>query len=117
VTLEQVLVLAVFLLVVLVDMAARYLRSRRAAAVPVPEPEPVTFPPVARPPAAARLAAPVPARRRRPEAGVQPMPDPRPTAFRRRPALPGGLAEARRGIVLMTVLGPCRALEPPEPPA
>ena len=26
---------------------------------------------------------------------------------------PGNLQEMRRGIVLMTVLGPCRALEPP----
>jgi hypothetical protein len=28
----------------------------------------------------------------------------------------GRLREVRRGIVLMTILGPCRSLEPPEPP-
>ena len=45
---------------------------------------------------------------------VSPIATPRP---RRRPKKveihPGNLQEMRRGIVLMTVLGPCRALEPP----
>jgi hypothetical protein len=31
------------------------------------------------------------------------------------PVRPGGLRDIRRGIVLMTLLGPCRALEPPDP--
>ena len=35
---------------------------------------------------------------------------------RRRRAPIGSLRDARRGIVLMTLLGPCRALEPPGPP-
>jgi hypothetical protein len=35
---------------------------------------------------------------------------------RRRAAL-GGLRAVRRGIMLMTILGPCRALEPPDPQA
>jgi hypothetical protein len=29
----------------------------------------------------------------------------------------GGLQAVRRGVVLMTILGPCRALEPPDPHA
>jgi hypothetical protein len=28
----------------------------------------------------------------------------------------GSRRDVRRGIVLMTILGPCRSLEPPEPP-
>jgi hypothetical protein len=38
-----------------------------------------------------------------------------PDAAHRRPRSPlGGRRAVRRGIVLMTVLGPCRALEPPD---
>jgi hypothetical protein len=40
-----------------------------------------------------------------------------PSAARRRGRPPvGSLRAVRRGIVLMTILGPCRALEPPAPP-
>jgi len=40
-----------------------------------------------------------------------------PVATRRRASSPlGSLQEVRRGIVLMTLLGPCRALESPRPP-
>jgi hypothetical protein len=37
-----------------------------------------------------------------------------PVAIRRQARAPvGSLRDVRRGIVLMTILGPCRALEPP----
>jgi hypothetical protein len=34
----------------------------------------------------------------------------------RAPVRLGSRRDVRRGMVLMTILGPCRALEPPEPP-
>jgi hypothetical protein len=41
----------------------------------------------------------------------------RPVATRQRaPWRLGSRRDIRRGIVLMTILGPCRTLEPPEPP-
>jgi hypothetical protein len=45
-------------------------------------------------------------------APVPPVPPPRGPRPRARMAL-GDLRNVRRGIVLMTLLGPCRALEPP----
>lgn len=45
---------------------------------------------------------------------VFPITPPRPRGLRKTIRIqPGNLQEMRRGIVLMTVLGPCRALEPP----
>jgi hypothetical protein len=41
---------------------------------------------------------------------------PRRAAHQRAPSRLGSLQDVRRGIVLMSILGPCRALEPPEPP-
>jgi hypothetical protein len=34
----------------------------------------------------------------------------------REPVWLGSRRDIRRGMILMTILGPCRALEPPEPP-
>jgi hypothetical protein len=49
---------------------------------------------------------------------VTPLPPTMPRMARARVRAPlGGLQAVRRGIVLMTILGPCRALEPPDPQA
>jgi hypothetical protein len=49
--------------------------------------------------------------RRTPSPTVLPL-----VATRQRPPVQlGSRQEVRRGLVLMTILGPCRALEPPEP--
>lgn len=55
-------------------------------------------------------------RRARPPRAPVPTPTPAPPARRRAGFRLGSLPEARRGIVLMTVLAPCRALEPWGPP-
>jgi hypothetical protein len=50
--------------------------------------------------------------RRTPSPAVPPL-----VATRQRAPVPlGSRQDVRRGMVLMTILGPCRALEPPEPP-
>jgi hypothetical protein len=72
--------------------------------IPAPAPPPMPAPPrvrVVTPPP----LAPAPARRERPA--------PLPAAAAQQPARfhLGDLADVRRGIVLMTILGPCRGLE------
>lgn len=112
---EQLLLIAIFLLVGLVNMLVRWLRQRAEAArrdgeaEPAPEPVPGRrreLPPAARviAPALPVEAAVAPARRMRPPASAPP---PRPRAHRRL----GSRADIRRAIVTMTVLGPCRARE------
>jgi hypothetical protein len=108
---EQLLFLVLFVLLPLLNMLRKALRKRRLPAPPVPEagraeprpvrPAPMVLPPVpelARPPPRARTAE------RRP---VQ-------AAERRRTDF--SPSHIRRGIVLMTILGPCRALEPEATP-
>lgn len=111
---EQLLLIAIFLLVGLVNMLVRWLRQRsqvpRPEAEPPPGPEPargrrLELPPAARvivPPLPPEAAVPAP-RRMRPEAAP-------PARRRPRPRL-GSRADVRRAIVTMTVLGPCRARE------
>jgi hypothetical protein len=112
---EQLLLLAIFLLVPLLNLTARWLRRRLARhAPPSREAEAV----------AEQAGAPPPPRSRRGTAGPGPPPEqprrrppPAPPAPgpRRRPGALGGPRGLRRAIVMMTILGPCRALEPPVP--
>jgi hypothetical protein len=121
---EQLILIAIFLLVGLINLLARRFRGRlqgpppdTEAPTPTPEPESwqpretVALPPSARvilPPApqpAPRVPAPAPA------ATVAAAPPPRVrrgTAMRK---LVGSPAEVRRAIIAMTILGPCRARE------
>jgi len=88
--------------------AERWRRERRAKSVVAPEaigavPVGVSpLPTVARPMVARPASPRTPAAARVGNAAVR----------RRRGPL-GGQSDVRRGIVLMTLLGPCRALEPP----
>ncbi|MCC6717348.1 MAG: hypothetical protein IT555_05645 [Acetobacteraceae bacterium] len=95
----SLLVVASFGLAFLLGTARPWLRRRRARLL-------------AHETAAARKIGPPPPRPAPPRAppAVAPQHPARAPAPRRHFAT---LAEARRGIVLMTVLGPCRALEPP----
>jgi hypothetical protein len=105
---EQLLLLAMFLLVALANFVARLVRTSRT---PRPRVEPEELPqplPRERPRReAAWTPAPTPAPI--PVAGVAPAPPPPaqpPTRFR-----PGDPRELRRAIVWVAVLGPCRARE------
>jgi hypothetical protein len=114
VTLEQILVVAIFVLVPLLNVLLRALR-RRLAGPPPREPGPEA------PGMPARVPVPFPApgAPRAEAGGIRPrVPPPLPEALRprRRPqARIASAREARRAIVLMAVLGPCRGLEPPGP--
>jgi hypothetical protein len=108
---EQVGILLLFLVVVLFNLISMFLSRRKqqaeadeAARPPGPPPVPPRLPPrvVVAPP---RVAAPTPG----------PVPAPAPVRRAAVARLPrgglGGPRELRRAIVLLTVLGPCRALE------
>jgi hypothetical protein len=110
---EQLFVLAAVVLVALFNFVRQILaQRRRPAEVPqdVPAEEEVVatgrFPAV--PP---RVARPEP--RRIPLSAAPPAPSERPRRSRR---LFAGRRDARRGIVLVTVLGPCRGIESPSAP-
>jgi hypothetical protein len=112
---EQLVLLAIFLLVGLVNAILRWRQQGRSA--PAPETEPAHLPPRPRTlPPRVRVQLPPPpletAAVPRPLLPVPPPhPDPRP---RRRPRVHpwlGSRAAVRRAIVVMAVLGPCRALE------
>lgn len=118
---EQFGLLILFALVGLFQLLVRWLRSRAAAAAAAAPSTPVSQP-------EARAAPPAPPERR----SRRPVPDdeelfvrvplPAPVRARSRPAAPGveaprrrrlvvgTRAELRRTIVLMEVLGPCRAM-------
>jgi hypothetical protein len=112
---EQIVLLAFFVLVALANAIVSWLRRRKGAGRPEPEEAPA--PPL---PELPRLPLPPSARVRitpPPEAlvpgvrGATPVASP--PAPRRRSAR-GGLgtpADVRRAVVAMTLLGPCRALE------
>ena len=113
-TRAQLFILVMTALVLLVNLLARVLRRWVGGNVPretAPEAPQI-------PPRGHRPPPPVVEPRR---AGGRPSttpsrPDAPPEAAPRRPRAPlGGRRAVRRGIVLMTVLGPCRALEPPDP--
>jgi hypothetical protein len=117
---EQLLLIAIFLLVGLINMIIRQLRQRAQAPGPPAEPaepEDVSWPAPSRMPElppAARVILPVPLAEPSVPA-VRPMrpPAPAPPALRRRRdhRRLGSRADVRRAIVAMTVLGPCRARE------
>jgi hypothetical protein len=115
VSLEQLIVLAVFLLVPLVNLLARWLRQRGEAPPRPPaeiphQPEPVPF----RLPPTVRLAEPVTPQRE--EQVTRPRPAPPPALLRRQPRLRiSDPEDVRYAVMLMAVLGPCRGLEPPGP--
>jgi hypothetical protein len=138
ISIEQLLFLALFVLVPLINLLLRWLRARAAERLPGDRtdqqwPEPVIAgpeipggevperraPPRDHPPrlpAEARPVAtptePLPAAR----SGVPTLASsaaPVPAQSARRPRVrPANRREIRRAIVLMTALGPCRALEP-----
>ena len=114
-TRAQLLILVMVAFVLLINLITRVLRRRRESEAPrrmdpeapqVPPRGPRPPPPVVEP----RRA------REGPHSAPLPVAAP-PSAARRRARSPlGSLRVVRRGIVLMTILGPCRALEPPAPP-
>jgi hypothetical protein len=114
-TREQLLILVGTALVLLINFVTRLLRRRaEGESARRRESDVVDISPPAHRP------LPVVAPRRLPVVPV-PTPPPRtgPSAeLRPRGRSPlGDLRAVRRGIVLMTILGPCRALEPPDPQA
>jgi hypothetical protein len=113
-TREQLLILVVLAFVLLINFAARVLRRWVKGDVPRGmEPEAPQ-----RVPRGPRLPLPV-AQPRRVREGPESTPSPvavAPHAGRRRPrSRLRSPREVRRGIVLMTILGPCRAREPSDP--
>jgi hypothetical protein len=115
-TRAQLVILVMVALVLLVNLLARVLRRGVKGAAPRGlEPDAPQIPPRGH-----RLPPPV-VQPRRAREGPHDVPVPRavpPSAARRRARPPvGSLRAVRRGIVLMTILGPCRALEPPGPHA
>jgi hypothetical protein len=131
---EQILFFAVFLLISLVNVIVRFLRTRarqareaeeRAAAareaararhVELPGPRPPAWPPPL--PVEVRRADGVPGPRDEVVTAAAPAraSTPRPPRRRARSVRLGSPADLRRTIVLMAVLGPCRALEGQRPP-
>jgi hypothetical protein len=113
-TREQLLILLVLAFVLLINFAARVLRRWVKGDAPRGiEPETPQIPP------RGQRLPPAEVQPRRAREGPHRAPLPlavAPSAARRRARLPvGSLRAVRRGIVLMTILGPCRALEPPGP--
>lgn len=106
---EQLLLLALFLLVAFAGLLARWLKARMGAPPPAETrpPDTVSVRRPQRPPGEPAMPVRTP-----PLAHGQPSP-PSPVETRRRAPRPrlGGPSHLRRGIVLMAVLGPCRALE------
>lgn len=115
-TLEQMLVVAFLAVIFLINAVARALRAGSAdetAADRTPRTsEPPRFP--ARMPNRAPSRAIQSSRSLNDMANVR-LPTMMPASRRRLGVRLGSLREMQRGIVLMTVLGPCRGLEPPDP--
>jgi hypothetical protein len=120
---EQLIFLLAFLLVALFNFIRQVRNQRRTQGEGAPPVEPerapappgrVVITPPARPPAGGlERRRPVPEHRAAPPTSVEPA-----RVGRRRLARwpIGHRADVRRGIVLITVLGPCRGLEPPASP-
>ncbi len=114
-TFEQLVLLLLFIVFPLLQRLGPWLRTRmeemerRAGQAAEPTDPRPKAPSVPVPQVESR-----PARRPRPRAAVAvetPPPAPRRTRF-----AAGDLREVRRGIVIMAILGPCRAWSPAEPP-
>jgi hypothetical protein len=112
---EQLLILVVLGLVLLSNVVARLLRRWISGEAARPRESDVSEGTQAarRPPPVTRPRRPPVA----PETSPVPRAAPRVAPRPRRRAPLGGRRAVRRGIVLMTILGPCRALEPPDPHA
>jgi hypothetical protein len=116
-TIEQLLLFVLFLLVPLLQFIGRWFQRQAARrsqeegvpSVPVPLPRPTPAKPVVTPPME-RVATPL---TRSESSMAVTLPRIQAVAARRSPpALRlSGPADARRGVMLMTILGPCRALE------
>ena len=110
---EDVLVVLLTVFGLLILVVSGWIRKRLGGKVlAMIEPEAAEAPPLVRipsPPLASALGG--------PREGPMGAPLPAaasPAAIRRQTRAPvGNLRDVRRGIVLMTILGPCRALEPP----
>jgi hypothetical protein len=114
-TREQLILLAGMALALLINFIRR--RRQRRAQDDAPRPRAPSEPERPRP---AHRPPPVASPRRRPTAPdttLLPLSSPRVTPRPRARAPLGGLRAVRHGMVLMTILGPCRALEPPDPQA
>jgi len=110
-TLEQVVLILLVLFILLFQHIVSAIRKRleelarqsgKPATAPTSSKAPVT--------SATRGERRGPARRKTPPALMAP-----PSVRRRTRSPVGNLGDVRRGIVLMTILGPCRAREAPEP--
>jgi hypothetical protein len=111
-TLEQIILLIIFILGPLISILMRRLGRRRQNQSP--EREPVTL---MRRQGRISETAPSIARvsRTRGDASEPPtVSAPRYTSRFNKSSLLGTRRELRRGIIIMTLLGPCRASEPPE---
>jgi hypothetical protein len=109
---EQILMLAVFVLVPLLNLVVRLLRRHLAGQLPRE-----TQPEAPDTPARVRTLPSGPSARRAEARAIPPRVPPPVAAARRSRRRPrvhlGSAREVRRGLVLMAVLGPCRGLEPP----
>jgi hypothetical protein len=114
-TREQLIILVGTALVLLINFIRRMRQRRVQGEAPRRQESDVS-----ERPQPARRTPPVVAPRRLPAVpDTTPVPPARPRVVTRpRARAPlGGLRAVRHGIVLMTILGPCRALEPPDPQA
>ncbi|MBM3224941.1 MAG: hypothetical protein FJZ47_14215 [Candidatus Tectomicrobia bacterium] len=112
--LEQFLLLLFVVVITLFSVFIERLKARHSQAPPEDAPLVSSVPPHAPTPLPPRVVASrvsLEEPRGAPESPVLP---PRGLRPRARMSL-GDLHNVRRGIVLMTLLGPCRALEPPPP--
>ena len=117
--LDQLLLSVLFLLALLVRFILSLFTERpgthepekSAPGAPTPPPPPLPLPPARPPVRVAPSRSPAPERpARAPIVTVAPV-------WRRQRLLPQlQRQDARRGVILMTILGPCRALEPASPP-
>ena len=110
---EDLLAILLTVFTVLILVVSGWLRTRLEGKAPATiEPEAPEAPPGVRIPSPPLASAPI-----EPRVGPMGAPLPAaapPAAIRRQARAPvGNLRDVRRGIVLMTILGPCRALEPP----
>ncbi|MGH7318605.1 MAG: hypothetical protein ACRELA_03105 [Candidatus Rokuibacteriota bacterium] len=111
---QLLLLLAVFLLVLLLNFLLAVWRRPRRASTAVRQLEPVAqeAPAQATRPRSVQAARIGRLRRETPGVLIEPAPGSR----RLTPSARLGPRDARRGVVLMAILGPCRAFEPQHPP-
>ncbi len=105
---SQLLLLALLLAAWLLGLALRYLMKKRQS-----EARREVAPKA--PSVLSHASSPLPPHVIAPRAGPLLAVAQRVVTHQHLPSRLGGPREVRRGIVLMTILGPCRALEPPEP--